>query len=199
MQGTMPGVRRRGRLCMAWMDNNKSVQDFPWKSQSEWQRKEINWENMSMVWPTRRSRTAKEQNRTVCKLCVHIWNSSLWKIQRQMVLTVCGSPEIHCQQVLSQDHYHSFSPSHPLNMAHVIHSSWPQNQSEAYNADNSCMLWHISQTSYNWSKIQNKVILLYHDLNYAIVSGPMHVTWRAKINNVAQLCQGSVMFPGNMA
>jgi len=37
-------------------------QDSPWKSQSEWQRTEINGESTSMVWPTLWSRTAKEQN-----------------------------------------------------------------------------------------------------------------------------------------
>jgi len=39
-------------------------QDCLWKSQSEWQRIEINGEITSMVWPTLGSRTAKEQNRT---------------------------------------------------------------------------------------------------------------------------------------
>jgi len=34
----------------------------PWKSQSEWQRTEINGESTSMVWPTLWSRMAKEQN-----------------------------------------------------------------------------------------------------------------------------------------
>jgi len=37
-------------------------QDSPWKSQSEWQRTDMNGESMSMVWPTLGSRTAKEQN-----------------------------------------------------------------------------------------------------------------------------------------
>ena len=36
-------------------------QDYPWKSQSERQRTEINGESTSMVWPTLGSRTAKEQ------------------------------------------------------------------------------------------------------------------------------------------
>ena len=39
-------------------------QDSPWKSQSEWQRTEINGESTSMVWPILRSRMAEEQNRT---------------------------------------------------------------------------------------------------------------------------------------
>jgi len=37
-------------------------QDSPWKSQSEWQRTEINGESTFMVWPTLELRTAKEQN-----------------------------------------------------------------------------------------------------------------------------------------
>ena len=37
-----------------------------------------------------------------------------------------------------------------------------------------------------------------HNLNYAIVIGPTHITWCAKINNVARFRQVSVMFPGNM-
>jgi len=39
-------------------------QDSPWKSQSEWQRTEINGERTFMVWPTLGSRTAEEQNGT---------------------------------------------------------------------------------------------------------------------------------------
>jgi len=41
-------------------------QDSPEKSQSEWQRTEINGEStFMMVWPTLGSRTAEEQNRTM--------------------------------------------------------------------------------------------------------------------------------------
>jgi len=40
-------------------------QDSPWKSQSDWQRTEINGESTSMAWPTLGSRAAKEQNRTL--------------------------------------------------------------------------------------------------------------------------------------
>ena len=36
--------------------------DLPWKSQSEWQRTEINGGSMSMVWPTLGSTTVTEQN-----------------------------------------------------------------------------------------------------------------------------------------
>jgi len=42
MQGTMPGARRRGRPHTAWMDNIKTWVGLP-------------------VWPSLRSRTAKEQ------------------------------------------------------------------------------------------------------------------------------------------
>ena len=44
-------------------------QDSPWKSQSEWQRTEINGESTSMVWPTLGSRTAKDQIRSVVPKC----------------------------------------------------------------------------------------------------------------------------------
>ena len=64
MQGTMPGARRRGRPRTAWIDNIKSRTGSLSKSQSEWQRTEINGESTSMVRPTLGSRTAKEQNRT---------------------------------------------------------------------------------------------------------------------------------------
>jgi len=62
MQRTMPGVRRRRRPRTAWMDNIKTYTglSMAWKSQSEWQRTDINGENVSIVWPTFGSRTAKE-------------------------------------------------------------------------------------------------------------------------------------------
>ena len=63
MQGTMPGARRRGRPHTAGWTISRHGQVCPWKSQSEWQRTEINGESTSMVWPTLGSRTAK--NRTV--------------------------------------------------------------------------------------------------------------------------------------
>jgi len=46
------------------------------------------------------------------------------KTFKLMLLTVCGSPEIHCRQVLFQDHYRSFSPSHQLvkHTSQLIHS-----------------------------------------------------------------------------
>ena len=47
-------------------------QDSPWKSQSEWQRAEINGESASIVWPTHVSRTAKEQKRTEHKVPLQI-------------------------------------------------------------------------------------------------------------------------------
>ena len=72
------GVAWRKRLCKeqrqvhvgeecharpGWTTSRRG-QDSPWKSQSEWQRTRINGESTSMVWPTLRSRTAKDQNRT---------------------------------------------------------------------------------------------------------------------------------------
>ena len=55
MQGTMPGARMQVRKTTHGLDGH-------WKSQSEWQRTEIDGESTSMVWPTLGSRTAKEQN-----------------------------------------------------------------------------------------------------------------------------------------
>ena len=67
MWRTMPDACRRGRPRTALMDHFKTCgQDSPCKSQSEWQKTEINGDStrMSMVWPTFRSRMAKEQNLT---------------------------------------------------------------------------------------------------------------------------------------
>ena len=54
----------------AWPGWTTSIrgQDSTWKSQLEPQRTEINGESTSMVWPTLRSRTAKEQNIVQCGL-----------------------------------------------------------------------------------------------------------------------------------
>ena len=62
MQGTMPGARRRGRTCTAWIDNIKT------------------WIGLSVEeWPTLGSRTAKEQNRTELATVIynkcHSWTS----------------------------------------------------------------------------------------------------------------------------
>ena len=67
MQGTMPGARRRGRPCTAWMDNIKMWTGL--SVEESVRMTEINEESMSMVWPTLGSRMAEEQNRT-CRLCV---------------------------------------------------------------------------------------------------------------------------------
>ena len=70
----MPGARRRGRPRTAWIDNIKSWTGLHlWKSQSEWQRIEINGESTSMVWPTLGSRKAKEQNRYIELVLVNFW------------------------------------------------------------------------------------------------------------------------------
>jgi len=68
MQGTIPGARRRERPSTrpGWTTSIRG-QDSQWKSQSEWQRIEINGESTSMVWPTVGSRTAK--NRTELIYC----------------------------------------------------------------------------------------------------------------------------------
>ena len=47
-------------------------QDSPWKSQSEFQRTEINGESTSMVWPTLGSKTAKEQNSLLTYLLIQV-------------------------------------------------------------------------------------------------------------------------------
>ena len=52
-----------GHARPGWTTSRRG-QESPWKSQSEWQRTEINGESMSMTWPTLGSRPAKEQNRT---------------------------------------------------------------------------------------------------------------------------------------
>ena len=53
-------------------------QDCLWKSQSEWQRTEINGESKSMVWPTLASWTAKEQNRQcILSVVVNEWLACL--------------------------------------------------------------------------------------------------------------------------
>jgi len=44
----------------------------PWKSQSEWQRIEINGESTFMVWPTLGSRMVKEQNGSTYRFKVQI-------------------------------------------------------------------------------------------------------------------------------
>jgi len=73
--GELPGERNNARnnarcthvrKTTHGLDRQHQVVDRTlWKSQSEWQRIEINGENTSMVWPTLGSRTAMEQNRTV--------------------------------------------------------------------------------------------------------------------------------------
>ena len=64
MQGTMPGARRRGRPRTAWMDNIKTWTGLP--VEESIRITEINGESTSVVWPSLGSRTAKEQDRTVC-------------------------------------------------------------------------------------------------------------------------------------
>jgi len=54
----MPGARKQGTPCMAWMDNINTWTGLPVKESI----KMIHGESMSTVWPTLGSRTAKEQN-----------------------------------------------------------------------------------------------------------------------------------------
>jgi len=63
MQGTMYAGEEDQAVTRQWT-TSRHGQDSPWKSQSEWQRTEINGESTSMVWPpTLELRTATEQNR----------------------------------------------------------------------------------------------------------------------------------------
>ena len=59
LQGTMPGVPRRGRPRTAWIDNIKS-----WTGLCVEESIGMTEDSTSMVWPTLRSRTAKEQEPT---------------------------------------------------------------------------------------------------------------------------------------
>jgi len=63
MHGTLPGAHRRGRPRMAWMDNIKTWTRL--SLEESIRMTEINGESTSTVWPTRGSRTAKEQNSRV--------------------------------------------------------------------------------------------------------------------------------------
>jgi len=66
MCGTMPGGRSltQAKKTTHGLDGQHQYV----KSQSEWQRTEINGESTSMVWPTVGSRTAKNI-RTAAQLC----------------------------------------------------------------------------------------------------------------------------------
>jgi len=65
MQGTMPGAHRRGRPGTAWMDNIKMWTGLP--VEESIRMTEINGESTSVVWPTVRSRTAKNKTEQVRK------------------------------------------------------------------------------------------------------------------------------------
>ena len=64
-----------GHARLGWTTSRRG-QDYPWKSQSEWQRTGINGESTSMVWPTLGSRTAKEQEQEQCSFV----DGVLWQI-----------------------------------------------------------------------------------------------------------------------
>jgi len=63
MQGTMPDARRRGRPRTAWMDNIKTWTGLPVEESVRMTEDRDKWRKYVMMWPTVRSRTAKEQNR----------------------------------------------------------------------------------------------------------------------------------------
>jgi len=69
MQGTMPGARCRVRPRTTWMDI-KTGQDFPWKSQSEWQRTDINGERCGQPSDRGRLKNRTEQLQMQRGLCV---------------------------------------------------------------------------------------------------------------------------------
>ena len=50
-----------------------------------------------------------------------------------------------------------------------------------------------------WPQGNQHMLLLYHDLNYTIMTNPTRITWCAKVNDVARFRRCSVIFPGNMA
>ena len=86
MQGTMPGAAGEEDHARPGSTTSRRGQDSLWKSQSEWQRTEINGESTSMVWPTLGSRTAKEQNRAVVTIIRLMWTSTF---RRTWLLGVC--------------------------------------------------------------------------------------------------------------
>ena len=63
MLGTMPDARRRGRPRTAWMDNIKTWTRLRVEESVRMTEDRDKWRKYVMVWPTVRSRTAKEQNR----------------------------------------------------------------------------------------------------------------------------------------
>ena len=75
-------------------------QDSPWKSQSEWQRTGINGESTSMVWPTLRSRTAKEQNRKILKCVTWSWQRPLLPLTYRPSLKFLTTPIMKIWEVV---------------------------------------------------------------------------------------------------
>ena len=72
MQGTVPGVRRRGRPRTAWIDNIKSWTGLSIEESIRMTEDRDKWiKYTSMVWPTLGSTTDKEQNRTVAETKVN--------------------------------------------------------------------------------------------------------------------------------
>jgi len=63
MQGTMPGAHRRGRPCMAWMDNIKTWTGLSMEESIRMTEDMTNGESTYIVWPTLGSRMDKDQIR----------------------------------------------------------------------------------------------------------------------------------------
>ena len=129
MQGTMLGVRRRGRPRTAWMDNIKkwtglSAEDSVRMTEDT----EINGESASMVWPTLGSRTAEEQNRCA----EHVLHLPVQSISRAFVngsvsehVVDCGleSPEAVVVDWVAHNLYWVDAGTRRVEMSHVDGSS----------------------------------------------------------------------------
>ena len=75
MQGTTPGVRRRGRPRTAWIDNIKSWTGLCVEESVRMTEDRDKWRKYVHAWcvcPTLGSRTAKEQNRTIVATVAHL-------------------------------------------------------------------------------------------------------------------------------
>jgi len=81
----MPNACRRGRSRTAWMDNIKMWTTHP--VEESIRMTEINGESKSMVLPTPRSRTAKEQKKHNCQQAVQSTLAVLLAHQFWLLLT----------------------------------------------------------------------------------------------------------------
>jgi len=87
MQGTMPGARRRGRPRTAWMDN---INAWTGLSVEESIRMEMEKWRKYIAWPTRGSKTAKEQNRTEHNVrTLNFYRMTLFAIHLYVSFSLC--------------------------------------------------------------------------------------------------------------